>query len=68
MPTILDFVGSQIPTQVQGESLVNKLKGSSLASSRKYVFAEYGIPGKPILRQEKANEPSDPYLMYGFDK
>lgn len=48
MPTILDLVNVPIPKQVQGVSLTKELAGKKSNNVRKYVFSEYGIPGKPI--------------------
>ncbi len=48
MPTLLNFIGAEIPEQVQGNSLVPLLTKGKMKKSRKYIFSEYGIPGKPL--------------------
>ncbi|WP_020529871.1 sulfatase family protein [Flexithrix dorotheae] len=49
MPTILALLGAEVPEQVQGKSFADFLKGGEISSAeREYVYAEYGIPGKPI--------------------
>ena len=52
MPTLLEMIEIRVPEQVQGLSLLKVLKGESAKVDRDYVFAEYGIPGKPILEEE----------------
>ncbi|WP_319268480.1 sulfatase-like hydrolase/transferase [uncultured Draconibacterium sp.] len=52
MPTILDLIQVEIPAQVQGKSLVAVLNGEKEDIGCEYVFSEYGIPGKPILKTE----------------
>lgn len=52
MPTILDMLNLPVPEQVQGKSLKFELTGKGEKIERKYVFSEYGIPGKPILKDE----------------
>lgn len=59
MPTFLDFAEIPIPSQVQGTSLVNILSGQSSTKKRDFIFSEYGIPGKPIKKEELDKEIPD---------
>jgi arylsulfatase len=59
MPTILNLINADIPSQVQGISLKPILEGKNESSGRKYIFSEYGIPGKPILNNELAQRMPD---------
>lgn len=52
MPTILEMLNLEIPEQVQGTTFNNVLLGEKSDGSRKYVFSEYGIPGKVIDKAE----------------
>ena len=52
MPTLLEMANVPVPEQVQGASLLDLLIGEAPSLERKYVYAEYGIPGKPILEAE----------------
>lgn len=50
MPTTLSLLDMDVPPQVQGLNFSDLLTGKNSRSIRDYVFAEYGIPGKPLDR------------------
>src|SRR5690606_401399 len=53
MPTVLSFIGMDIPQQAQGFDLSKKLSSSNWTEKvRDVVFAEYGIPGASFDRQK----------------
>jgi N-sulfoglucosamine sulfohydrolase len=44
-PTILDYLGIQIPDSMQGLSLMPVIRGADLLAGRQYVFAEHNSHG-----------------------
>ncbi|MBD0401740.1 sulfatase [Flammeovirga sp. EKP202] len=70
MPTILDFVDIDIPSQVEGISFVDYLTDGSEKHLRKNVIAEYGLPGNSIhsFEELEAQVPSFPERPFQFSK
>ena len=70
-PTILDWIGQEIPNSMDGASLLPLLRGETPAGWRQFAFAEldFGDPEQPSLWQQAlGTSPSESNLAILRDK